>query len=1710
MIQFMIIIAVFHIYINGDKTQGINIQNQFYNNNYRIEKLEFADGTVIETSSIGAYTDMSGALVRQTIEGTDASDTLIGGKVADEINGNNGNDTIYGNSGNDTIDGGYGNDTLIGGKGNDRLEGSYGNDTYVWNLGDGFDTIYDYNNGYADTDTIKFGEGITLEDLTFSRAGDNFHIYVNGDKTQGINIQNHFYNNNYRIEKLEFADGTVVETLTLGISVDMSDSLSGQTITGTSLVDTLEGSRLNDTINGNNSDDQLIGNKGNDKLNGGNGNDTYVWNLGDDFDTITETSGTDKIKFGTGISLENLSLVRNGNHLDIYVNNDRSQGIRVYNHFSNNDYRLEQIEFSDGSLQNISDISYGWEETDQKDIITGTGNSETFQGKQGNDTINGSSGNDTYIWNLGDGLDTITDNSGTDKIKFGTSIALSNLSFDQSGNDLHIIVNNDYTQGLIIKDFYANNNYKIETIEFADETTFSLTDETLTLAGINKTLTGTFDDEELIGGIGNDIISTGDGYNDVTGGKGNDIITGGYDRDTYYYNLGDGYDVIKDYAGRDQIIFGEGISKDNLTFHKSGDDLQILINGDDTQGIEITDFFADNTYQIETVKFADNSTLRLTTGLTLSSKGTGEEISGTYENDTLIGDNGQNSLSGSAGDDILIGNKGNDTLDGGAENDTYIWNLGDGLDTITDGYGTNTVKFGENISFSDLSFKQNGNDLIVNVQGNHLQGIIISGYFSEDNTEAGYHPISIFEFSNGSQFDLRLNQVPLTYDDRNESIIGSTLDNIIDAQGGNDTITTYGGDDIINGNSGDDIISSGNGNDILTGGTGNDVINGGYGNDTYIWNQGDGFDTISDAEGSDTLKFGSGISYEDLSFHRDGSSLIILVNNDLSQGVNISDFYADSGNSVDILEFSDGSQFNLHQNIIPLIYDNNSETIEGTSFNDTIDAKGGNDVINTYDGNDTIYGGDGNDTINSGNGHDTITGGKGDDIINGGAENDTYIWNIGDGLDTITDHNGLDKIKFGQNISLSDLSFVKQGTNLHIIVGNDTNTREGLIISQYFETGYNIETLEFSDGSTVDLTQAALNISLSDDGEEITGTSLNDIITGGIGYDTINSGSGDDTISSGAGVDTISAGAGNDTINAGKGDDIVNGGTGNDTYIWNLGDGFDKITDTQGVDKISFGSGILLSDISFTAINSDLIINVKNMAGEGICIANYFTSEDNRIETLEFSDGTTFGLTSNPLTLNGTEGNYTINGTMFNDTITGTSGNETINAGDGDDTILAGAGNDTINAGNGNDVITAGKGDDIIDGGYGDDTFIWNSGDGFDTITDLRGHNTIQFGAGISFSDLQFTMNGNNLLIFVNNDKSQGIQINDFLYESELYKIEYLKFNDGTEIYLPDLGLTLSSGSGNDTVTATYNDDTIYAGIGNDTINADDGDDILVGGKGNDTLNGGVGRDTYIYNIGDGRDIINETRGNDKIEFGTGISANDIKFRQSGSDLVIIVQNDENQTITVKNFYSGTNYQIETLQFADGSSFNLSTQGLTLQQTNADDTVNGTSYNDVIYGNGGHDTINAGEGNDTIIGGVGNDTLNGGTGNDIYQYNLGDGFDTISEIGGTDKIVFGEGITQNDLSFEQIGNSLKISVNGKDDKGIQINNQFSSSSYKVESIEFYDGSTLDISNADQLIQAINSFGADTSSTMDTLSNPTENISDMCNLAAGSDLIKKAI
>ena len=125
------------------------------------------------------------------------------GVVIENARGGSGNDTVGGNEITNSLFGNNGSDRLIGRGGNDVLRGGDGADTYIWNLGDGRDTIIDVDvNAIAgptrEVDRLEIsvltGDLDALEDdLLFRRLGNSLRIdlNLNREAAQGsIVIQN--------------------------------------------------------------------------------------------------------------------------------------------------------------------------------------------------------------------------------------------------------------------------------------------------------------------------------------------------------------------------------------------------------------------------------------------------------------------------------------------------------------------------------------------------------------------------------------------------------------------------------------------------------------------------------------------------------------------------------------------------------------------------------------------------------------------------------------------------------------------------------------------------------------------------------------------------------------------------------------------------------------------------------------------------------------------------------------------------------------------------------------------------------------------------------------------------------------------------------------------------------------------------------------------------------------------------------------------------------------------------------------------------------------------------------------------------------------------------------------------------------------------------------------------------------------------------------
>ncbi len=131
----------------------------------------------VNVATAGGGVSVSGLAAQVTIANSEFTDDLVlqGFAGNDKINasaltaglihfnavGGKGNDTITGSAGEDLLYGGDDNDTVAGGHGDDLVLLGNGNDLFVWNLGDGSDTV----EGEAGTDTLRFIGSNTPADL---------------------------------------------------------------------------------------------------------------------------------------------------------------------------------------------------------------------------------------------------------------------------------------------------------------------------------------------------------------------------------------------------------------------------------------------------------------------------------------------------------------------------------------------------------------------------------------------------------------------------------------------------------------------------------------------------------------------------------------------------------------------------------------------------------------------------------------------------------------------------------------------------------------------------------------------------------------------------------------------------------------------------------------------------------------------------------------------------------------------------------------------------------------------------------------------------------------------------------------------------------------------------------------------------------------------------------------------------------------------------------------------------------------------------------------------------------------------------------------------------------------------------------------------------------------------------------------------------------
>ncbi len=1006
---------------------------------------------------------VTGAAGDDTLDGGAGNDLLYGGAGDDELYGGDDTDTLWGEEGNDLVDGGEGNDVLYagtgadmlfggggddrlyggagddyldGGAGNDLLQGGGGSDVYVWGRGYGNDTIdnygeyndyYGYRNG---TDSLVFGEGLSVESLEFSAGGPyNYDLVIRNRETgETLKLTNWFLWSD-RINSFRFADGTVLtaadieaqpftlrgtngdDTLyTLAYHRGIVEGLAGNDVLhGSTLDDVLDGGDGADTLYGSRGNDILAGGAGNDLLQGGPGSDTYLYQRGSGNDVIRDyderydgavdvSADIDTLRMGAGITRDSVDILpgTGADRYDLLLRiRDTGETVTFKDWLLDDRNRVDRIVFADGQVLTASEIAAAGIE------VSLTEGDDSYGGYYGvRNIIRGLGGNDTFT---GQNLDDVLDGG--------------------PGND---------------------------------------------------TLYGASGDDILIGGPGDDTLS---------GDEGNDI---------YRYALGDGNDTLRQDV-TDTIEFGPGITRSSIEIVGEGRDrnndllLRITETGETLRlrfWFHVNPYTQESFYRIDRVRFADGDVLtaadidsmpitlygtdspEFLTGYegrrnVMHAYGGSDYLYGSDFDDYLDGGPGDDFLYGFEGNNVLVGGLGNDYLSGGSGIDTYRFSRGDGSDSVSAGSG-DILEFGPGITPASVQLVSDGYGLIVRT-GDPGDQVYFHDWFVSD----AFRPGAI-RFADGTVWtadDLngRLYSIYGTEGadtltgtsgrrnyiyglGGNDTLNGKELDDTLDGGAGSDRLYGMAGNDTLYGGEGNDTLSGSTGSDILVGGPGNDSLDGGPGADTYRFNRGDGADTVSttSATNEDTLEFGAGIAPADVVFTKGSGSGMVLKIAGTSDQISFGQWFASDTTKVGRIRFADGTEWSLADIKARPVAVNGTEgadTLTGVAgYRNTISGLGGNDTLTGKELDDSIDGGAGSDTLKGGRGNDTLIGGTGNDYLYGESGSDLYVFGRGHGRDTLQDLNetagATDAVRL-DGIARSEVVFSRRNNDLLVLTSAD-------------------------------------------------------------------------------------------------------------------------------------------------------------------------------------------------------------------------------------------------------------------------------------------------------------------------------------------------------------------------------------------------------------------------------------------------------------------------------------------------------------------------------------------------------------------------------------------------------------------------------------------------------------------------------------------------
>ncbi|RMN82001.1 Hemolysin-type calcium-binding region, partial [Pseudomonas cannabina] len=251
-------------------------------------------------------------------------------------------------------------------------------------------------------------------------------------------------------------------------------------------------------------------------------------------------------------------------------------------------------------------------------------------------------------------------------------------------------------------------------------------------------------------------------------------------------------------------------------------------------------------------------------------------------------------------------------------------------------------------------------------------------------------------------------------------------------------------------------------------------LDGAEGDDTLMFGRNSGQDTASAYENrqgkTDTVRL-VGLTSSEVTMSRSADDLVIGIV-DTKDTLRIKYHFienANGGYQIDRVLFADGQVWNQAA-ILERVFEGGegNDTVMGLDSDDVIKGGAGDDRLSGSGGHDRLEGGSGADILNGGAGNDVLNGGTGNDSLIGGDGSDIYEINIGSGRDVINNYDvsgGTDVLQFGTEVSLEDLWFRRNGSDLEVSI---IDTSDKVVVSNWYAANdYQVDQFKTADGKTL-------------------------------------------------------------------------------------------------------------------------------------------------------------------------------------------------------------------------------------------------------------------------------------------------------------------------------------------------------------------------------------------------------------------------------------------------------------------------------------------------------------------------------------------------------------------------------------------------------------------------------------------------------------------